>query len=47
MTDSQSERALQVADVIAWSLFQKYEREDEGLYHLIERKIAGEVMLLR
>jgi hypothetical protein len=47
MTDSQGERALQVADVIAWSVFQKYERENEEFYRLIEHKISGEVMLLR
>jgi hypothetical protein len=45
--DSREEKALQAADAVAWSVFQKYEREDETFYGLIEGKIVGEVLLLR
>jgi len=45
--DSQHEKALQAADAVAWSIFQKYEREDETFYNLIAEKISGEVLLLR
>ena len=45
--DSQKERALQAADAVAWSIFQKYEREDETFYRLIEERVVGEVLLLR
>ena len=45
--DSQQERALQAADAVAWGVFQKYEREDDTFYRLIESKIVGEVLLLK
>ncbi len=45
--DSQQERALQAADAVAWSMFQKYERGNEAFYRLIEGKIAGEVLLVK
>ena len=45
--DSQRERALQAADALAWSIFQKYEREDETFCRLVEDKLVGEVLLLR
>ncbi len=45
--DSQQEQALQAADAIAWSIFRKYEREDDTFYSLIEGKLRGEILLLR
>jgi len=42
--ESEKEKAIQVADAIAWALFQKYEREDEGMYQLIRERIAVEEM---
>jgi hypothetical protein len=45
--ESQQERALQAADAIAWSIFQKYEREDDTFYRVIEEKLRGEILLLR
>ena len=44
---TQQERALQAADAVAWGVFQKYEREDDTFYRLIESKIVGEVLLLK
>ena len=45
--DSQQERALQAADAVAWSMFQKYERGNEAFYRLIEDKTVGEVLLVK
>ena len=45
--DSWHEHALQAADAVAWGIFQKYEREDDAFYGLIEEKMMGEVVLLR
>jgi len=45
--DSLRERALQVADVVAWSFFQKYERGEAKFYELIKHKINGETLLVR
>lgn len=45
--DSLRERALQVADVVAWSFFQKYERGEEKFYGLIKHKVNGETLLVR
>jgi len=47
MTDSRNETMLQAVDAVAWSIFQKYEREEEMFYKLIEGKIRGEIKLLR
>lgn len=47
MADSQNEKALQVADVVAWSIFHKYTHGDTSFYDLIEEKIEGEALLLR
>lgn len=44
---SESERAIQVADAVAWSLFQKYEHNDDGLFFLIKDKIVMERWLGR
>lgn len=45
--DSRQERALQAADAIAWSVFQKYEHESDAFYRLIQARLAGEVLMLR
>lgn len=37
--DSQRERVLQVADAVAWSLFQKHERKDETTWRIIQGKV--------
>jgi len=39
---SEEEPALQVADAVAWSLFQRYERGDDSFYRLIQGRIAVE-----
>jgi len=44
---SRNEQALQTADVVAWSIFQKYTRNDEEYYRLIEEKISGETLVAR
>ncbi len=44
--DSQQERALQAADAVAWSIFRRYEREDNTFYRVIEGKLRGEILLL-
>ena len=38
--DSTRERALQVADAVAWSLFQKYERQDEAFWKIIRESVV-------
>ena len=45
--DSMHERALQMADVVAWSFFQKYARGDETYCRLIENRVRGETILAR
>ena len=40
--ESERESAIQGADAIAWSLFQKYEHRDEGLFLLVKDKIVVE-----
>ena len=45
--ESERESGLQVADAIAWSLFQKYQHRDEGLLLLIKDKIVMERSLQR
>ena len=44
-SDSAKENALQAADAVVWSLFQKYERGDEELYEIIKGKIVVEEVL--
>lgn len=44
--DSRNERALQAADVVAWSIFQKYTRTDATYYGVIESKQAGETLVV-
>lgn len=36
------EKALQVADAVAWSIFQKYEQGDTMLYDTLREKIVLE-----
>lgn len=38
--DSQRDRALQVADAVAWSVFQKHERKDETAWRIIQRQVV-------
>ncbi|MBI2504243.1 MAG: DUF3800 domain-containing protein [Candidatus Latescibacteria bacterium] len=38
--DSQRERALQVADAVAWTLFQKHERKDETAWRIIQGQVV-------
>lgn len=38
--DSQKEKALQVADAIAWTVFQKHERGDETLWKVIQERVV-------
>jgi len=40
--ESERESGIQVADAVAWSLFQKYEYRDERLSLLIKDKIVME-----
>ena len=41
-SESKNESALQVADAVAWALFQKYERGDDSFYMLVKDKIVVE-----
>ena len=36
---SEKERVLQVADAVAWSLFQKHERHDETFWEVIQEHV--------
>jgi hypothetical protein len=47
VADSRNEKALQITDMVAWSVFQKYARGEMGFFALIEEKVKGEVVLLR
>ena len=38
--DSTRERALQVADAVAWALFQKYERQDATFWEIIRANVV-------
>ncbi len=40
--ESRQEKALQVADAVVWSIFQKYERGDEMLYDIVRERIVFE-----
>jgi hypothetical protein len=42
--DSQTEPALQVADVVAWSIFHKYERGADDFYQIIQPRIIREIL---
>ena len=41
-SESRREKALQVADAVAWGIFQKYERGDETFYEIVREKIVVE-----
>lgn len=44
-SESRQEKALQVADAVAWSIFQKYERDNEAFYAILcERLVYEEVV---
>jgi len=45
--DSQQESALQAADAVIWSVFQKYERGDRTFHDLIATRIEKEILLLK
>lgn len=42
---SEREKAIQVADAVAWAVFQKYERSDETFYRIIRDRIVVEEIL--
>ncbi|MFQ6057727.1 MAG: DUF3800 domain-containing protein [Anaerolineae bacterium] len=44
-SESGKEKAVQAADAVAWSLFQKYERGNGTLYEVIKDKIIVEEVL--
>ncbi len=37
-----SEKSLQIADMVSWAIFRKYEHGDESYYNLIKREIVEE-----
>lgn len=39
--DSQHEKALQAADVVAWAFFQKYERNNDEFFQTVQTNVAG------
>ncbi len=43
---SESERALQVADAVAWAVFQKYERGNDRFYRVIQGRIVVEKVIV-
>lgn len=43
---SESEKALQVADAVAWAIFQKYERGNDEFYRILQEKIIGEEVII-
>ena len=43
--DSVQEKGIQAVDAVVWSLGQKYERGDDGLYNIIKDKIIIEEVL--
>lgn len=42
-----AEKGLQVADIVSWAIFRKYEREDDSYYNLIKQDIVEENSLFR
>ncbi len=44
---SEQEQAIQIADAVAWAIFQKYERGDETFYQIIRDRIIVEAVLGR
>jgi len=45
--DSRKHKGLQAADHIAWAFYQKYERANDALYRILERKIGVEKIVSR
>jgi hypothetical protein len=45
LQNSERERAIQVADMVAWAFFQKHERGDATYAQLIGELVAGEIVL--
>jgi len=44
-TDHQWGECLQVADVVAWSMYQKYEKGDMIFFNLFKDKLEAEINL--
>jgi len=44
---SEQEKAIQVADAVAWAVFQKYEHGDESFYQIIRDRVIVEEVLER
>ncbi len=42
---SESEKALQVADAVAWAVFQKYERGNDRFYRIVRERIIVEKVI--
>lgn len=38
--DSEKERVLQVADAVAWALFQKHEKGDETFWRIVQENVV-------
>ncbi len=47
MADSEQEKAMQLADAVAWSMFQKYAREEIRFARVIEEKIKEEIVIVK
>lgn len=45
--DSEHEKAMQLADAVAWSISQKYTFEDIRFYRAIEKKIKEETIVVK
>ena len=42
ITHPSTEKGLQIADIISWSIFRKYEHGDLDYYDIIEKEIEEE-----
>lgn len=45
--DSEHEKAMQLADAVAWSILQKYTYEDIRFYRTIEKRIKEEIVVMK
>lgn len=45
--NSHDEKALQVADAVAWSIFQKHTWETDEFYRIIEAKVKSEIIVTK
>ncbi len=43
--DSRTHKELQAVDMVAWALFQKYERGEDRFYRLIAERIVSEQVI--